>query len=140
MTREVTPEQLETILADLDHLPARVLRLIWEEGQETEEENDGLVPVAEDVQLIASSLGLPPIGLLEELHDRWSELVGDRWGSRASPIVVRHGELVVEAADRRIVRWLQHDTDRLMERIAKYFGPGFVTKVRVVGPAGRRGW
>lgn len=140
MTRDVSPEELEVMLADLDELSARVLRLIWEEGQETQDGAVGLVAVADDVQLIASSLGLPPIGLLEELHDRWSELAGERWGSKASPIVVRHGELVVEAADRRIVRWLRHDTDRLKERIAKYFGPGFVTKVRVVGPEGRRGW
>ena len=140
MTGEVSPDRLEAMLADLDPLSARVLRLIWEEGQETEGEADGLVSVAEDVQLIASSLGLPPIGLLEELHDRWPDLAGRRWGSRASPIVVRHGELVVEAADRRIVRWLQHDTGQLMERIAKHFGPRFVTKVRVVGPAGSRGW
>ena len=139
MTPEVSPEKLEAMLADLDGLSARVLRLIWEEGQETEDEPDGLAPVAEEVQLIASRLGLPPLALLEELHDLWPELAGPRWGSRASPIVVRHSELVVEAADRRIVRWLQHDTDRLLERIVKYFGPGFVTKVRVVAPAGRRG-
>ena len=140
MTGEVSPDQLEAMLADLDPLSARVLRLIWEEGQETEREADGMVSLAENLHLIASGLGLPPIRLLEELHDLWPELAGPRWGSRASPIVVRHGELVVEAADRRIVRWLQHDTDRLMERIAKHFGPGFVTSVRVVGPAGKRGW
>ena len=140
MTPEVTPERLEAMLADLDDLSARVLRLIWEEGHETHGDSDGMVSVAEDVQLIASGLGLPPIGMVEELHDRWLELAGSRWGSRSTPIVVRHGVLVVEAADRRIVRWLQHDTDRLVRRVAEHFGPGFVTKVRVVGPAGSRGW
>ena len=140
MTRQVSPEQLEAMLAGLDDLSARVVRRIWEEGQETEDEEDGLFPVAEGVQRVASSLGLPPIALLEELNERWPELAGARWGSRASPIVVRHGELLVEAADRRIVRWLQHDTDQLVERLAGYFGPGFVTRVRVVGPTGRKGW
>ena len=140
MSREVSPEQLEAMVADLDDVAARVLRLIWEEGQETVDEQDGLAPMAEKVQLIAAGLGLPPIGLLEELRDLWPELAGPRWGSKASPVVVRHGEMVVEAADRRIVRWLRHDTDRLVERIARHFGPGFVTKVRVVGPAGRKGW
>ena len=140
MTREVSPEQLEAMLADLDGLSARVLRLIWEEGQETEDGAGGLVSVAEDVQLIASSLGLPPIDLLEELRDRWPELAGRRWGSRASPIVVRHGELMVAAVDRRIVRWLRHDTERLIERLAEHFGRGFVTKVRVVAPPRTKNW
>ncbi|MDE0167913.1 MAG: DciA family protein [bacterium] len=140
MTDQVSPEQLETMLAGLDDLSARVIRLIWEEGQETGDDEGGLVPVAEGVQRVAASLGLPPMALLEELIERWPELAGSRWGSRASPIVVRHGELLVEAADRRIVRWLQHDTDQLVERIAGYFGPAFVTRVRVVGPAGRKGW
>ena len=140
MSREVSPEQLEAMVADLDDVAARVLRLIWEEGQEAADEGDGLAPMAENVRLIAAGLGLPPIGLLEELRDLWPELAGPRWGSKASPVVVRHGEMVVEAADRRIVRWLRHDTDRLMERIARHFGPGFVTKVRVVGRAGRKGW
>lgn len=140
MTAEVSPEQLEAMLAGLDDMSARVLRLIWEDGHETDDEGDGLVPLAEDVQLIASGLGLPPVGMLEELSDRWLEVAGSRWGSKSSPIVVRHGVLVVEAADRRIVRWLQHDTDRLVQRIAEHFGPGFVTKVRVAGPARNRGW
>ena len=140
MSREVSPEQLEAMLTDLDDLSARVLRLIWEEDQETEDATVGMAVVADDVQLIASSLGLPPIGLLEKLDNLWPDLAGPQWASKATPLVVRHGELVVEAADRRIVRWLRHDTGRLMERIAECFGPGFVTKVRVVGPAGRRGW
>ena len=142
LTGRLSAEQLEAMLADLDEQAARVLRLIWEEGQAdgSGEETTGMVPLTDGIRLIASGLGLPPIDLLQELERRWAELAGPQWGSNAVPIVVRHGELLVEAADRRIVRWLRHDTAPLVERLAGHFGGGFVTKVRVVGPPGRRSW
>ena len=99
-----------------------------------------MASVSDTVSTILFRLGLPPIDRIEELIRRWEDLAGSQWGSHATPIVVRHGELLVEAVDRRIVRWLRHDTARLVERLAGHFGVGFVTKVRVVSPPGQRGW
>ena len=142
MTGRWTREQLETTLAHFDEREARVLRLIWEEaeGRRGDEQAEEMAPVSDGVGAILTRLGLPPIKRLEELTRRWEELAGPQWGSRAVPIVVRHGELLVEASDRRIVRWLRHDTGRLVDRLALHFGSAFITEVRVVGPPGQRGW
>ncbi len=134
--------ELEAVLSELDdQAAARVLRLIWEDGQEDDHEPDGLVPVADGLGAIIGGLGLPPLELLGQLFEAWSDVAGSQWASLASPIVVKHGELLVEAADRRIVRWLRHDAEPLVRRIEQRFGSGFVTRVRVVGPRGvARSW
>ena len=140
LTERWSRERLEGMLAGYGEGEAKVLRLIWERAEDraSDERSDGMKAVSHAVRGIVSELGLPPIHLLEELNHRWEELAGPQWGSNGVPIVVRHGELVVEAADRRIVRWLRHDTGRLVERLAEHFGSGFVTKVHVVSPPERR--
>ena len=142
MTGGWSRDRVECALGHFEEEEARALRLIWEDAERRREEErtEGMVIVPDAVGTIMSRLGLPSIGLLEELTRRWEELAGPQWGSHAAPIVVRHGELLVEASDRRIVRRLRHDTARLVDRLAEHFGTGFVRKVRVVSPPGRRGW
>ena len=111
MTGRWSRDQVETALGPFDEEEARALRLIWEDAEQRrdrdEEQVDGMVPVSDTVSTILLRLGLPPIARLEELIRRWEELAGSQWGSQAAPIVVRHGELLVEACDRRVVRWLR---------------------------------
>lgn len=141
MTEGLSRQQVETIVSGFGVQEARVLRLIWEEGQaEQRLAMEQLPSLGDDIGRLLVALGLPPFELLQELRNRWEELAGDRWGSDTAPIVVRHGELLVEAVDHRIVRRLRYDTDRLMERLERRFGRGFVTSVRVVAPPRGKGW
>ena len=136
-------DDVETIVGSFDAQEAQVLRLIWEReerGRYQDDSGGGMEVLGEGLAGILAGLGLPPIEMLEELRSRWGELAGRRWGSQSVPVVVRHGELMVAAVDRRIVRWLRHDTERLMERLAEHFGRGFVTKVRVVTPPRTKNW
>ena len=128
---------MEEIVGGFPDEEARALRLIWLAGEREPQEGapaGGMVALEESLAGLLAGLGIPPIELLEELRSRWEEVAGHQWGSRSVPIVVRHGELLVEAADRRIVRWLHHDTQPLIKRLEGHFGRGFVTRVRVVAP------
>ena len=140
MTKGVSPRRLEAILSGLDDESARVLRFIWEKSQEGAAPPDEMVSVSADVSGITAGLGIPPISLLVELYEIWPDLAGPRWGSMTRPVVVRHGELIIEAVDHRIVRWFRYDTEQLMDRIAAHFGGGFVIKVRIVSPLEKVTW
>ncbi len=136
MRRRVSRDEMEGIVGRLDDEVGRVLSLIWEhdrlgDQQQPPEDMDDL---SEGLTAILGRLGLPSIKLLLELRSRWKELAGQHWGSQAVPIVVRHGVLLVEAADRRLVRRLGYDTDGLLERLERHFGEGFVSEIRVVSP------
>lgn len=134
-------QDMETIVEAFNDEEARVLRLIWEHGHRPEDGSaEGMVALGEGLGGILARFGLPPIELLEELRSRWRELAGGRWGSQSVPIVVRHGELMVAAVDRRIVRWLRLDSESLVERLEAHFGRGFVTRIRVVGPPRGESW
>ena len=137
MTGRWSREHLEATLARFDEAEALELGLAWVEAERHRREEkrpEAISPVSDTVELILSQLGIPSIRRLEELIRRWEEVAGTRWGSQTAPVVVRHGELLVEACDRRIVRRLRLDAGRLVDRIARHFGPGFVTRVRVVSP------
>ena len=135
-------ERMEAATAGFDRVEARLLRLVWEDAERARREAGAAEPthVGAAVASIMTRLGIPSLARLEELNDRWFDLAGPQWGSHSTPVVVRHGKLLVEASDRRIVRSLRHDAERLVERLADHFGAGFITEVKVVSPAGRRGW
>lgn len=139
----MTRHDMETIVGGFDDEEARVLRLIWEHEEEHRSEDgsaDGMVALGEGLVGVLAGFGLPPIELIEELRSRWGELAGGRWGSQSVPIVVRHGELMVVAVDRRVVRWLRLDSEILVERLQAHFGRGFVTRIRVVAPPRGESW
>lgn len=142
MTGGWSRERMEVATAHFDPGEARLLRMVWEDAERQRRARRAAEPehVGAAVASIMTRLGIPPLARLRELNNRWTDLAGPQWGSHAAPIVVRHGKLLVEASDRRIVRSLRNDAERLVERLADYFGPGFITEVKVVSPPGRRGW
>lgn len=134
---ELSRSEMEAIVSDFPDREARVLRLIWEHDDDRRRAGGspaGMGVIHEGLAGILARFGLPPIELLQELRARWREIAGPHWGSQATPIVVRHGVLLVEAVDRRLVRRLAYDTDRLLERLEGVFGKGFVIGVRVAPP------
>ncbi len=136
MRQRASRDEMEGIVGRLDDKAARVLSLIWEHDRlgDREASPEDMDDVREGLTVILGRLGLPAIEPLLELRSRWKELAGHHWGSQAVPIVVRHGVLLVEAVDRRLVRRLRYDTDGLLKRLESHFGVGFVSEIRVVSP------
>ena len=147
MSDRWSPDQVEEVLSSFGPTESRALRLLWE-MQERERGRrrrqqiraEEMVSFGDVIQSILNRLGVADLDRVRELTERWQEVAGPQWGSNSVPVVVSHGELLVEASDPRLVRMLRHDTDRLLERIAERFGRSFVTSVRVVGPPWRRSW
>lgn len=147
MSDRWSPDQVEEALSSYGATESRALRLLWEiqereRGRQKRRESraEEMVSFGEVIQSILARLGVADLDRVRELSERWQEVAGPQWGSNSVPVVVSHGELLVEASDPRLVRMLRHDTGRLVERIAARFGRSFVTSVRVVGPPWRRSW
>ena len=147
MTERWSPDQVEEALEAFDGTESRALRVLWEiqelergRRRRNERQDEDMVPFGDMLRSILAGLGVADLDRVRELEERWEEVAGPQWGSNSVPVVVRKGELLVEASDPRLVRMLRHDAERLVVRIAERFGRSFVTSVRVVGPPWRRGW
>lgn len=135
MTERWSRKRVEEALAHLGRREAAALALAWAEAQQARGGRPAeLTAMPAAVQDLFEREDFPPIGQLRELYRRWPELAGPRWADCAEPLVVRGGELWVQALDRRIVRRLRHDARRLAARLNRHFGEGFVGKVQVIGP------
>lgn len=136
VTEEWSRERVEKVLARFGRDEAEALATAWAEAQKGRRGRPAgamkTLPAA--FRDVFVQEGLPPIRRLLELYRRWPELAGPQWASCAEPLVIRNGELLVESSDRRIVRRLGHDAKRLAARLNRHFGPGFVDRVRVIGP------
>jgi hypothetical protein len=76
-------------------------------------------------------LGLPPPGALDRLLDDWPALAGEPWASRAVPVVLRRGELVVEVADGTAASLLKYQSNALLDRLEQGLGARLVDSVRI---------
>ena len=135
VTERWSRKRVEEALAHLGPREAEALARAWAEAQQQPGGRPALMtPAPAALRGVFEREGIAPVGRLRELYRRWPELAGPQWAACAEPLVVRRGELWVEASDRRIVRRLGHDAHRLAARLNRHFGEGFVTKVRVIGP------
>ena len=81
-----------------------------------------------------ADLGVANLGVLSELAEQWNELAGSPWSGNSIPLVVQHGELVVEATTTGAVRLLRYASESLAKRLGDHFGQDVVSSVRVVAP------
>jgi hypothetical protein len=79
-------------------------------------------------------LGLGDLELQRAIRTEWEGLAGDPWRKRSRPLVVRNGELVVEASDPALVGLLRYAVGELMRRLDLRFGSGAIASVRVQAP------
>ena len=87
--------------------------------------------VAESLDRLATSLGVPSAGVLAALFSTWPELVGDAVAAHSRPRSLRDGELVVavdEPAWATQLRWLESD---LLVRLGEVLGEGVVQSIDV---------
>jgi hypothetical protein len=84
-----------------------------------------------------SGLGLERIDLTLTLLEEWDEIAGKPWAGASSPVVVKDGELIVEAGSPTAVRFLRYSTGDLLRRLDERFGEGAVRAVTVRPPPAR---
>lgn len=83
------------------------------------------------------SMGLERVDLTLSLMRDWDEIAGSPWAGASTPLVVKDGELTVEAASATAVRFLRYSIGDLMRRLDDRFGEGVVIAVTVRPPPTR---
>ncbi len=83
------------------------------------------------------SLGLDRIDLTMRLMKDWDEIAGPPWAGASNPVVVKDGELIVEATSPGSVRFLRYSIGELIRRLDEQVGDGVVSAVTVRPPPAR---
>jgi hypothetical protein len=95
----------------------------------------GVVIPFEDVLGAAlRRMGLAEPELMLELTREWAAIAGPTWATKAVPIYVRGGVLVVETVDRGGGAFLRYGVSELERRLSDRFGPEVITKVEIRSP------
>jgi hypothetical protein len=103
----------------------------------TGERRATLKPVGDLIPAVLAGLGIGRLDVMLRLAEEWTELVEEPWKTHTVPLILRDGELVVEAKTPAAVRMLRYGATALVEHLTAIFGPDVVHSVEVVAP-GRR--
>lgn len=98
-----------------------------------------MIPFEDALGETLRKLGLAEPALMLDLETEWSDLAGEPWNSRARPLFVRSGVLVVEASDPGAVAFLRYGVAELQRRLADRFGREVISGVEIRPPSRRRG-
>ena len=96
------------------------------------------VSFGDALRRVLGRLGVPDVEVLLALEGEWRELAGPLWGEHTRPLVLRNGELVVEATTPQAVSMLKYAVGDLQRALDQRFGEGVVESIRLQAP-GRRG-
>lgn len=83
-------------------------------------------------------MGLERVEVTLALQNEWDELAGSPWAGASRPMVVRDGELTVEADSASTVRYLRYAVGDLSRRLDERFGEGVVNSIVVKAPPARK--
>lgn len=83
------------------------------------------------------TMGLDRVDLTLALMEEWDEVAGAPWAGASNPLVVKDGELIVEATSPTAVRFLRYSVGDLLRRLDDRFGEGAVSAVTVRPPPSR---
>lgn len=86
---------------------------------------------------VLGSMGLDRIDLTLSLMEEWDEIAGAPWAGASNPLVIKDGELIVEAISPTAVRFLRYAVGDLMRSLDDRFGEGVVSAVTVRPPPAR---
>lgn len=89
------------------------------------------VPLSDMLDSLLAQLGAARAPDLSRLLAGWEDLAGEPWASRARPIKLAGGELVVEVSDGATASLLKYQALDLIDRCAAEFGPGVVSSVAI---------
>lgn len=97
-----------------------------------------MIPFDEALGATLRRMGLVEPSLMLELSQDWEAIAGQTWATKAVPLYIRGGVLVVEAVDRGGVDFLRYGVTELERRLVARFGPGVIDRVEL-RPPGRPG-
>lgn len=80
------------------------------------------------------ALGLERVEVTLALQNEWEELAGDPWAGASRPMVVRDGELTIEADSASTVRFLRYAIGDLSRKLDERFGEGVINNIVVKAP------
>lgn len=93
-----------------------------------------MIPFEDALGDALRSMGLAEPALMVELTREWGAIAGRPWDTKAVPLYVRGGVLVVEAAERGGVDFLRYGLSDLERRLEERFGSGAINKVEIRAP------
>jgi hypothetical protein len=95
--------------------------------------------VGENLDGVLRRLGLPTADAVQRLTRDWGTLAGEPWASRARPVGLQRGELVVEVADGTTASLLKYQCGALLDRLEAGLGGRLVDAVRIRLATGKKG-
>jgi len=75
---------------------------------------------------------MPVVPDLARLVEEWAELAGEPWASRAEPVGLRDGELVVGVGDGTDASLLRYQVEELLNRLERGLGGRLIGTARIV--------
>ncbi len=91
----------------------------------------GPATVGAALDRVMRHLGTPKLATVRSVFDRWPELVGENLASRAHPISLRDGVLLIGVDDPAWATQLRFMEADLVARIAAEFGPDEVVSIQI---------
>jgi len=92
-----------------------------------------LESIGDPIRQALQRLGLTDVDQFFRLAAAWDSVAGAPWAGATEPLMLRHGELVVEAHSLSSVRLLRYATGDLQRRLDDFLGAGRVVTIKVVG-------
>jgi hypothetical protein len=84
------------------------------------------------------NLGIDRLDVTLRLVEEWQDLVPEPWRSQASPLMLKGGELLVEARSPQVTSLLRYAVGNLLRVLDERFGEGVIGSVRVQSPPADR--
>jgi hypothetical protein len=80
------------------------------------------------------NLGIERLDVTMMLVEEWETLAPEPWRSQASPLLLKGGELLVEAKSTQAVSLLRYAVGNLLRTLDERFGEDVVGSVRIQAP------
>lgn len=96
-----------------------------------------MIPLEEALGATLRKLGLAEPALMLQIAGEWGEVAGEPWATRAVPLYLRGGVLVVETLDRGGAAFLRYGAADLERRLADRYGSATIRSVEVRPPTSR---
>lgn len=93
-----------------------------------------MIPFEEALAATLHKLGLGEPAVMLEIRREWEEMAGPTWATKAVPLYLQRGVLVVEAVDRSGLSFLRYGVAELEARLVERFGSEVVRQVDLRPP------
>lgn len=93
-----------------------------------------MIPFEKALEATLNKLGLGEPVVMLEIQREWEDIAGPTWATKAIPLYLQRGTLVVEAVDRTGLSFLRYGVSELEARLSERFGADVVHQVDLRAP------